>query len=148
MSLRKRLLIGAVGVLALAIPVARLYVEIPFVPPSGRAVVARLTELPIPIVVRSLDAVSECSGMFCMDYYGRGLIQLRPLPCRKVVAAAKMQGWLPLPIPRDLTVVQEIGAPSTPVEGYFRFVQKRPEEHMFAWIDTATCQVYAELDIT
>jgi hypothetical protein len=95
-----------------------------------------------------MDAVSECSGMFCMDYYGRGLIQLSSVPCGKAVAAAKMQGWLSLPIPRDLTVVQETGAPSTPGEGYFRFEQRRPDEHMFAWIDTTTCRVYAELDIT
>jgi hypothetical protein len=53
-----------------------------------------------------------------------------------------------LPIPADLNVIQETGAPSTPPEGYFRFDLRRPNEHMFAWIDTATCRVYAELDIT
>ena len=148
MSLKKSLLIATVGALALAILIARLYVGIPFVPPSGREVVARLSGLPIPMFARSLDAVEECSGMFCMDYYGRGLIQLSPAPCGKAIAAAKMQGWLTLPIPSDLTVVQEAEAPLTPREGYFRFEQRRPEEHMFAWIDSATCRVYAELDIT
>jgi hypothetical protein len=148
MSLKKILLIATVGAVGLAIPIARLYVGIPFVPPSGREVVARLSGLPIPMFTRSLDAVEECSGMFCMDYYGRGLIQLSPAPCGKAMAAAKMQGWLSLPIPPDLNVVQETGAPSTPGEGYFRFEQRRPTEHMFAWIDTATCRVYAELGIT
>jgi hypothetical protein len=148
MSLKKSLVIATVGALALAIPIARLYVGIPFVPPSGREVVARLSGLPIPMFARSLDAVSECSGSFCMDYYGRGLIQLSPAPCGKAIAEAKMRGWLSLPIPGDLNVIQETGAPSTPSEGYFRFEQRRPDEHMFAWIDTATCRVYAELDIT
>jgi hypothetical protein len=148
MSVKKFLLITTVGALALAIPFARLYVGVPFVPPSGREVVARLSRLPIPMFARSLDAVEECSGMFCMDYYGRGLIQLSPASCGKAIAAAKMHGWLSLPIPRDLMVVQETGAPSTPVEGYYRFEQRSPDEHMFAWIDTATCRVYAELDIT
>ena len=148
MSLKQIVMIAAVGALALAILIARLFVGIPLVPPSGREVVARLSGLPIPMFARSLDAVEECSGMFCMDYYGRGLIQLSPATCGKAIAAAKMQGWLSLPIPRDFTVVQENGAPPTPGEGYFRYEQRRPDEHMFAWIDTATCRVYAELDIT
>src|ERR1700675_4032247 len=107
MSIKKSLLIASVGALALVILIAHLYVEIPFVPPSGREVVARLTRLPIPMFARSIDAVSECSGMFCTDYYGRGLIQLSPAPCGKAIASAQMQGWASLPIPRELTVVQE-----------------------------------------
>jgi hypothetical protein len=86
--------------------------------------------------------------MLCNNYYGRGLIQLSPAPCGKAIAAAKMQGWRPLPIPQDLSGVEDAGAPSTPGKGYFRFEQIRPDEHLFAWIDTATCRVYAELDIT
>src|SRR5579862_4326445 len=148
MSLKKRLIIPTIGVLVLAISIARLYVGIPFVPPSGREIVARLSELPIPMFVRSLDAEDECSGMLCMDYYGRGLIHLSPAPCGKAIAAAKTQGWHSLPLPADLLVVQETGAPPTPREGYFRFEQRHPNEHVFAWIDSATCRVYAELDIT
>jgi hypothetical protein len=147
MSRKKLLIIAVVVALGLAIAVGRLYVGIPFVPPSGREIVARLSKLPIPMFVSSEDAVEECSGGFCRDYYGRGLIRLSPAPCAKAVAAAKTQGWRSLPLPGDLTIVQEGSAPSTPHEGYFRFEQKRPEEHTFTWIDTTTCRVYAELDI-
>jgi hypothetical protein len=146
---RKTVLTIAVFVsLALAIAVGRLFVGIPFVPPSAREIVARLSGLPIPVLVRSEDAVDECSGFLCMDYYGRGLIRLSPDSCVKAVAAAKTQRWRSLPLPDDLTVVQETGAPPTPDEGYFRFEQRRPDEHTFAWIDTTTCRVYAEIDNT
>jgi hypothetical protein len=148
MSRKRVLIIAVVVVLGPAIAVGRLYVGIPFVPPSGREIVARLSGLPIPVFARSEDAVEECSGGFCRDYYGRGLIRLSPSPCAKAVAAAKTQAWHTLPLPRDLTIVQEAGAPPTPHEGYFRFEQKRPDEHTFAWIDTTTCRVYAELDLT
>lgn len=137
-----------VVVLALAIAIGRLYVGIPFVPPSGRQIVARLSGLPIPVFVRSEDAVEDCSGMLCMDYYGRGLIRLAPASCAKAVAAAKARGWRSLPPPDDIGLVQATGAPPTPHEGYFRFERRRPDERMFAWIDTTTCRVYAELDIT
>jgi hypothetical protein len=83
-----------------------------------------------------------------MDYYGRGLIRLSPASCASAVAAAKKQGWRSLPLPSDLIFVQETGAPATPHEGYFRFEQRQADEHTFAWIDTATCRVYAELEIT
>lgn len=142
------LTIAVVVALGLAIPVGRLFVGIPLVPPSGREIVARLSGLPIPVFVRSEGAVEECSGGFCRDYYGRGLIRLNPTSCAKAAAAAKTQGWRSLPLPNDLPIVQEAGAPPAPHEGYFRFDQRRPDEHMFAWIDTATCRVYAELDIS
>jgi hypothetical protein len=146
---RKTILtIAMVVALGVAIAVGRLFVRIPFVPPSGREIVKRLSGLPIPVFVRSEDAVDECSGMLCMDYYGRGLIRLSPASCASAVAAAKKQGWRSLPLPSDLIFVQETGAPATPHEGYFRFEQRQADEHTFAWIDTATCRVYAELEIT
>jgi hypothetical protein len=148
--LRKLLTAVAVlVVLVLAIAVGRLYVGIPFVPSSGREIVARLSGLPIPAFARSEGAVEECSGGFCRDYYGRGLVQLSPAACANAVAAARTQGWQPLPPLPKLTigaVGQEIDPPR-PDQGYFRFEQKRPTEHRFAWIDTTTCRVYAELDI-
>lgn len=134
--------------MALAIAVGRLFVGIPFVPASGREIVSRLSGLPIPVFVRSEDAVEVCSGAFCANYYGRGLIRLSPASCAKAVAAAKSQGWGSLPLPGDITLVQEAGAPPTPHDGYFRLQQNRPYEHTFAWIDTTTCRAYAELDIT
>jgi hypothetical protein len=141
------LIISVVIVSAGAVAVGRLYVGIPFVHPSGREVVARLSGLPIPVFAQSEDAVDACSGIFCKDYYGRGVIRLSPVPCAKAVAAAKAQGWRSLPVPGDFTVVQETGVPPTPHEGYFRFEQRRSDEHLFAWIDTTTCRIYAELDI-
>jgi len=73
--LRKVLLaVGVFTALVLAITVARLYVGIPFVPSSGREIVARLSGLPIPVFARSEDALEECSGGFCRDYYGRGWV--------------------------------------------------------------------------
>ena len=146
---RKTILaIAMVVVLGMAIAVGRLFVGIPFVPPSGREIVKRLSGLPIPVFVRSEEAVDECSGMFCKDYYGRGLIRLSPVSCAKAVDAAREQGWRSLPLPSDLTFDQETGAPMTPSEGYFRFEQRQADEHTFAWIDTETCRVYAEIDIT
>jgi hypothetical protein len=144
--LRKLLLAVAVlVVLVLAIAVGRLYVGIPFVPSSGREIVARLSGLPIPVFARSEDAVEECSGGFCRDYYGRGLVQLSPAACANAVAAARTQGWHPLPsLPSDMAVGTETPRPE---QGYFRFEQKRPTERRFAWVDTTKCRVYAELDI-
>jgi hypothetical protein len=139
---------AAVLTLTLAIAFGRLFVGIPFVPPSGREIVMRLSGLPIPVFVRSEDAVDECSGMLCMNYYGRGLIRLGPTSCAKAVAVAKTQGWRSLPLPDGLTIIQQYGAPPTPHEGYFRFEQRQPTEDVFAWIDTTTCRVYAEIDIT
>jgi hypothetical protein len=147
--LRKVLLaVGVFTALVLAITVARLYVGIPFVPSSGREIVARLSGLPIPVFTRSEDALEECSGGFCRDYYGRGLVRLNPAACAKAIAAAKAQGWQSLPLPGNVSIPEETGAPPTPPAGYFRFEQRQPTEHTFAWIDTATCRVYAELDIT
>lgn len=99
--MRRRVLFVACALIALvpAIAVGRLYVGIPFVPPSGREIVARLSGLPIPVFARSEDAVDECSGLFCMDYYGRGLVRLKPAACAKAIAAAKAQAWCPLPLP-------------------------------------------------
>jgi hypothetical protein len=148
MSGKKILLIAMAGALPLAIAIGRLFVGIPFVPASGREVVARLSGLPIPVLARSLDAVEECSGMLCREYNGRGLVQLSLDPCQRAISAAKVQGWRSLPLLADVTFVQETGAPPTPREGYFRFDQKGPDEHMLTWIDTATCRIYAELDIT
>jgi hypothetical protein len=146
---RKTLLaIGVVIAAVHAIALGRLYVGIPFVPPSGREIVTRLSGLPIPVLAHSEDAVDQCAGMLCMDYYGRGLIRLSPSACSKAIAAAKTRGWRSLPLPEDLVVAQEDGVPPTPHQGYFRFEQRQPNEHKFAWIDTTTCQVYAELDIT
>jgi hypothetical protein len=147
MSRKAILIIATVAALGVAIAVGRLFFGIPFVPPSGREIVKRLSGLPIPLSVHSEEAVDECSGMLCMDYYGRGLIRLSPPSCAKAVTAAKNQGWRSLPLPSDFTFVQETGAPPTPHEGYFRFEQKRSDEHMFTWIDTTTCRIYAELDI-
>jgi len=146
----RKVLFGVCVLIALvpAIVVGRLYVGIPFLPPSGREIVARLSGLPIPVLAKSEDAVEECSGGFCRDYYGRGLVQLNPAACTKAIAAAKAQGWRSLPLSSDVAVGQESGAPPIPHDGYFRFEQKQPTEHTFAWIDTATCRVYAELDIT
>lgn len=146
----RKVLFGVYVLIAVvpAIAVGRLYVGIPFVPPSGREIVARLSGLPIPAFAKSEDAVEKCSGGFCRDYYGRGLVQLNPAPCANAIAAAKAQGWHSLPLPSDVAVGQESDAPSIPHEGYFRFEQKEPTEHTFAWIETATCRVYAELDIT
>jgi hypothetical protein len=148
MSRKTILLLAGVVLLTLSVAAGRLFVGIPFVPPSGREIVARLSGLPIPVFVRSEDALEECSGGFCRNYYGRGLIYLNPVPCAKAITIAKSQGWRSLPLPDDLTIAQETGAPPIPHVGYFRFEQRRPEEHTFAWIDSATCRVYAELDIT
>jgi hypothetical protein len=132
----------------LATVVGRLYVGIPFVPPSGREIVARLSGLPIPIFAQSEDAVEECSGGFCRDYYGRGLVRLDHEACSKAIASAKAHGWQSLPLPSDVDVLQESSAPPTPREGYFHFEQKESAKHQFSWIDTVTCRAYAELDIT
>src|SRR5437879_3023476 len=91
---RKMFFIVAVAIaVSLVATVGRLFVGIPFLPPSGREVVARLSGLPIPVFVSSEDAVDECSPFFCMDYYGRGLIRLDPSPCAKVIDSAKALGW-------------------------------------------------------
>jgi|SRR6185437_3380231 len=146
----RKLLFGACVVIALvpAIAVGCLYVGIPFVPSSGREIVARLSGLPIPVFASSEDAFEKCSGGFCRDYYGRGLVRLESGACAKAIAAAKAKGWHSLPLPADVAVGQESGAPRIPHEGYFRFEQRQPTEHEFDWIDTTTCRVYAELDIT
>src|SRR5881409_3461586 len=100
---RKMFFIVAVAIaVSLVATVGRLFVGIPFLPPSGREVVARLSGLPIPVFVSSEDAVDECSPFFCMDYYGRGLIRLDPSPCAKAIDAAKAQGWRPLPLPVNI----------------------------------------------
>ena|ERR1700685_684117 len=146
---RKTILaITTIVILALAVSFGRLFVGIPFVPPSGREIVTRLSGLPIPVFVRSEDAEDECSGMLCSNYYGRGLIRLGPASCANAVAGAKRKGWQSLPVPDGLTILQQYGAPPTPRQGYFRFEQIRPTEDVFTWIDTTTCRVYAEINIT
>ena len=143
---RKMFFIAAVAIaVSLVATVGRLFVGIPFLPPSGREVVARLSGLPIPVFVSSEDAVDECSPFFCMDYYGRGLIRLDPSPCAKVIDSAKALGWRPLPLPANID--RSADAPPTPSQGYFRYDQKSIKAREFSWISTATCQVYAELSI-
>src|SRR5882762_8124711 len=93
MSRKTISIIAMVVVLGMVIAVGRLFVGIPLVPPSGREIVKRLSGLPIPVFVSSEEAVDKCSGMFCKDYYGRGLILFSPASCSKAVAAAKGQGW-------------------------------------------------------
>jgi hypothetical protein len=144
---KKGVTAAAFVALVLAIAIGRLFVGIPFVPPSGREIVARLSGLPIPVLARSERAVDECSGLFCMDYYGSGLVRLSPDSCAKAVTAAKAQGWRALPLPSDVSVVGTDGAPPTPQIGLFR-LERREEEQRFAWIDTGGCRVYAELLLT
>jgi hypothetical protein len=146
MKFRKTFLIVA-GMIAVSLvaTLGRLFVGIPFVPPSGREVVARLSGLPIPVFVESEDAVNECSPFFCMDYYGRGLIRLDSGPCAKAIDAAKKQGWRPLPLPANIE--RPADALPTPSQGYFRYEQQSAKARRFSWINPATCQVYAELDI-
>ena len=143
---RKTFLIVALAIaLSLVATVGRLFVGIPFVPASGREVVARLSGLPIPLFVSSEDAVDECSGFLCMDYYGRGLIRLSPGPCALAIDAAKKQGWRSLPLP--VNIERTADALPTPSQGYFRYDQQSVKARRFSWINPVTCQVYAELDI-
>lgn len=136
-------------VAALAIPgvlVGRLFIGFPLLPPSGREIVVRLTNLPVPLFAHAEDAVDECSGFFCMDYYARGLVRLDPQSCSEAVALVSNRGWSPLPMPPEADPLQSSGTPSVPDEGFFRLDRRDAEETQeFAWIDTSNCRVYAEL---
>src|SRR5215470_5182368 len=98
MSRKWALRVIVIVAFVVAAAVGRLYVGIPFVPASGREIVARLSDLPIPVFAKSEDVVEECSGFVCRDYYGRALVRLSSGPCAKAAAAAKTQDWRPLPL--------------------------------------------------
>jgi hypothetical protein len=138
--------VGAV-MTVLAVGIGRLFIRIPFMPPSGREVVARLSGLPIPMFVETVDALDECSGL-CMDYYGRGLIHLDPEPCHRAIEVAKANGWRALPLPDGIDLIYVAGTPLVPSSGLFYLERKSSEQQQLSWINTETCQVYAELLVT
>jgi len=138
-------LVAAIPLLA----VGRLFFGIPFLPPSGREVVARLSGLPIPVFATALTVADECFGLFCMDYYAHGLIQLEPTACAKAMSVAQSHGWHSLPLPQDIQLpVSDFAAPQVPAVGYFRYQQFSPSRYSFAWLSPQTCQVFAELSLS
>jgi len=148
----KWLLLNLGGLLVAAIPllaVGRLFFGIPFLPPSGREVVARLSGLPIPVFATVLAVAEECAGLLCMDYYANGLVQLEPIACAKAISVAQSRGWSSLPLPQNIQFpVSEYNVPQVPAVGYFRYEQFSASRYSFTWLSPQTCQVFAELSLS
>jgi hypothetical protein len=146
MTIRRKLLLS----LGVALPTAFLIVRLYFPligPRSARELVATFSGLPLPFLVQSEGAMDECSGMLCKDYYARALIRLSPRPCARVIAAAKGLGYRELPLPKDVSPPYEVGQPSIPNRGFFRYLKPRPQEMRFSWIDADTCRIYVEFSL-
>jgi hypothetical protein len=148
----KRLPLILASALVITIPllaIGRLFFGIPFLPLSGREVVARLSGLPIPFFATALSAADECAGLLCMDYYGYGFVQLEPAACAKAINAAHAAGWRSLPLPITLQLpISEYDTPQVPSVGYFRYTQFSESHYSFTWLNTQTCQVFAELSLS
>jgi hypothetical protein len=145
MPIRRKLLL-LFGVAVGAFLLARLYFPL-IGPRSARELVATFSGLPLPFLVQSEEAADECSGTLCQDYYARAVIRLSPKPCARAMTAAKSLGYRELPLPKDINPVQDFGAPRTPTHGFFRYLEPRPEEMRFSWIDAETCRVYVEFQL-
>jgi len=143
---RRKLLLVLGVALVPAFLIGRLYFSL-IGPRSARELVATFSGLPLPFLVQAEEAVDECSGFLCQDYYARALIRLKPTPCARAIAAAKRLGYRELPLPEDIEPPQEVGAPSIPSHGLFRYEKPRPEEMRFSWIDADTCRVYVEFEL-
>lgn len=85
--------------------------------------------------------------MLCRDYYARALIRLSAKPCARAIAAARSIGYSELPLPDDLRIPAEVGQPSIPKRGLYRYLKPRPQEMQFSWIDTNDCRVYVECSV-
>ena len=146
MTIRRRLLLSLGVFLPSAFLIARLY--FPLVGPrSARELVATFSGLPLPFLVQSEEAMDRCSGMLCQDYYARAIVRLHDRPCTRAIAAAKAIGYRALPMPDGISPPYEVGQPSIPNRGLFRYLKPRPQEIRFSWIDTDTCRVYVEFSI-
>ena len=146
MTTRRNMLLSFGVVLLAAFLLARLYFPL-FGPRSGRELVATFSGLPLPFLVQPEEAVDECSGMLCQDYYARALIRLPEKPCARALAAAKTLGYRELPLPDGINPPYEVGQPSIPHHGLFRYLKPRPQEMRFSWIDADSCRVYVEFSL-
>ncbi len=141
--MRRSLVLSLGLLLVTAFLIARLYFPL-IGPRSGRELVATFSGLPLPFHVQTEQATDHCSGMLCQDYYARALIRLSDKPCARAIAAARSIGYSELPLPDGLSIPSEVGQPSIPKRGLYRYLKPRPHEMRFSWIDTDGCRVYVE----
>jgi hypothetical protein len=142
--MRGRIIFVCVGVILGGVfLLARLYIPL-IGPRSARELVSTYSALPLPLIVSAEDAVDECAGLFCMDYYARGVIRLPAKPCARAIVAAKNAGWRELPLPKQLAMPWVPGARTTPTQGFFRYVKPNKKETRLSWLDTEACRVHVE----